>query len=47
MENPNQPNLNKQPENQPGGAQEALQQAEQTLRDAPQSPPYTGSSDIS
>jgi len=47
MENPNQPNLDKQPENQPSGAQEALQQAEQTLRDATQSPPYTGSSDIS
>ena len=47
MENPNQPNLDKQPENQPSGAQEALQQAEQTLRDATQSQPYTGSSDIS
>lgn len=34
MENPNQPNLDKQPESQPSGAQEALQQAEQTLRDA-------------
>ena len=47
MENPNQPNLDKQPENQPSGAQEALQQAEQALHDATQSPPYTGSGNIS
>ena len=47
MTDPNQPNLNKQPENPPSGAQEALQEAEQVLRDATQSQPYTGSSNIS
>ena len=47
MTDPNQPNLNKQPENPPSGAQEALQEAEQVLRDATQSQPYTDSSNIS
>ena len=42
MTNPNQ-----QPENQPNSAQETLREAEQALRDATQSPPYTGSSHIS
>ena len=47
MTDPNQPNPNKQPENPSNGVQETLHQAEQTLREAMQSPPYTGSGNIS
>ena len=47
MTDPNQTNPNKQPENPSNGVQETLHQAEQTLREAMQSPPYTGSGNIS
>ena len=47
MTDPNQPNPNKQPENPSNGVQETLHQAEHTVREAMQSLPYTGSSDIS
>ena len=47
MTDPNQPKPNKQPENPSNGVQETLHQAEQTLREAMQSPPYTGSGNIS
>ena len=45
--NPDNPNPQKQPENQPNGAQETLREAEQALHEATQSPPYTDSGNIS